>query len=438
MTYRFQGLRGFALAAFLLLAPFPATAQSADPAGWTPLPGSAADISINGDGQAYAVGFDGKPWRWDRVEQRWRGMSGKFVRISAAEDNRPWAIDGEGTVFRYNGLWWENKETDVADVAADRSGRVYITKTDGTVHQWIATRSEWRPLDSPIDGKPWRISLDGDGLPWIVTTSGAIRSFDGKAWAILPGRARDIALGGTNTVAIADGEGLVRLFDTAKRRWTIVAGVTNIVSVAVTPDDGLWAIKQSGAILATQLLISDIEEAQEEQAPEAKALDMEAPMNAAPPASAPPAIAPPVSAPSSQASPATAQTVTASTVDAAPVVPQPPTEPRQQRSTENPASNDAASVTTNEDITFTNTRKTASMLAIGKDGSVFGLDAAGGVLRWSNTRQSFESFPGSLVRIAVDPQGNPWGISALGRVFRHTGTVWRQIAGATASDIAIG
>lgn len=99
---------------------------------------------------------------------------------------------------------------------------------------------------------------------------------------------------------------------------------------------------------------------------------------------------------------------------------------------------DPATITTGEAITFVDTRATAKSIAIGKDGSVFALDASGKVLRWSNTRRSFESFPGELVRIAVDPDGNPWGVSALGRVFRHDGRLWRQITGATASDISVG
>ncbi len=438
MTFRFQSLCGLSLTVLLFFACISASAQTDDSSGWTPIAGNAADISINGDGQAYAVGFDGIPWRWDRVEQRWRRMSGKFIRITAAEDNRPWAIDEEGTVFRYNGLWWENKDTDVVDVAADRTGTVFIAKTDGTVQQWYPARSEWRPLAALADGSAWRIALDRDGLPWIVTKSGAIRSFDGRAWSVRAGRAKDIAIGGANTVAIADGEGLVRVFDRVQRRWTVVAGASNIVTVAVTPDDGTWAVTQTGAILATRLLISEIEEAQENQAPGAKALDITAPINTAPPVSAPVATAPPVTVPASQAPLVSVPSITASAVDAPSVVPETPTPPRPERNDNSVPVIDAASVTTQDAIRFTNTRKNATSLAIGKDGSVFALDTNGGVLRWSNARRTFEEFPGTLVRIAVDPEGNPWGVSALGRVFRHTGSVWRQIAGATASDIAIG
>ncbi|MBO6580739.1 MAG: hypothetical protein JJ972_17100, partial [Thalassospira sp.] len=94
-------------------------------APWVPLSGSVADIAMNADGQAYAVGRDGTVWRWDRIEVRWRPMSGKMQRIAAAEGNRPWAVSDDGTVFRYNGLWWENRAEDVVDVAADTLGNVY-------------------------------------------------------------------------------------------------------------------------------------------------------------------------------------------------------------------------------------------------------------------------------------------------------------------------
>ena len=62
---------------------------------WNRLPGTAVDISVNSQGQAYAVAPNGTPWRWDAIEQRWRKMSGDFVRISAAEGNRPWAINSD-------------------------------------------------------------------------------------------------------------------------------------------------------------------------------------------------------------------------------------------------------------------------------------------------------------------------------------------------------
>ncbi|MFH1805483.1 MAG: hypothetical protein ABID63_11415 [Pseudomonadota bacterium] len=401
-----------------------ALAQSTETSGWVRMPGTAVDISINADGQAYVVSPEGTPWRWDKVEQRWRRMSGNFVRITAAIGNRPWAIDPKGVVFLYNGLWWENKGTDVADVAADTNGNVYIVKTSGDIQKWYGLRSEWQP----IEGTAKRIALDGAGQPWIITPDNGIRSFDGENWAALPGFARDIALGGTDVVAISDADGRVRIWNAGQRRWIVVDGVRDASAIGITPEGKIWAIVNDGAIMANGELVSEETNRDEEDAAtNPRAIVQEAPTNVAPDilTSVPAATTP-------AAPPAEAQPVT--TTETAQTAPQ-----NTSRAT-NASTGfiDPVTITTKDRITFINTLKTATALAIGADGSVFGLDNGSNILRWSNQKKAFDSFPGSLVRIAVDPEGNPWGISALGRVFRHTGSQWKQIPNATASDIAIG
>lgn len=415
---------------------------------WHRLPGTAVDISINSAGQAYAVAPDGTPWRWDALEQRWRRMSGSFVRITAAEGNRPWAVSADGVVFRYNGLWWENKDTGVADVAADALGNVYIAKVGGEIKKWNPLRSEWRPLE----GTARRLTLDSAGLPWAVTGNGRIRAFDGKTWTNLPGLALDIAANGDDTVVIADAEGKLRIWHAAESRWALVPGVHNVSAVAVAPDGGPWAVVAGGVIMATTLLV--VEErikTEKGHAPQAVAPQAQAPQASAPVDSASLAVASalqaaPATPETSAAPPAQAQPLTAPAQTAGAPAAAPPaatgTEAAKPATVQPDsgltASTDPAAVTAKGPITFINTRKTASDLAIGKDGSVFGLDAGGNVLRWSNTRRRFEGFPGTLARIAVDPGGNPWGISTLGRVFRHTGELWKQIPNAIGSDIAIG
>lgn len=177
---------------------------------------------------------------------------GDFVRISAAEGNRPWAVSSEGVVYRYNGLWWENKDTDVVDVAADTLGNVYIAKVDGALKKWNPLRSEWRQ----VDGTAYRIALDMTGNPWAVARDGRVRSFDGKDWITLPGRATDIAIGGNNAVVIVDAEGQIRIWDPARRSWRIIAGVNGAKATAAAPDGGPWAVIEGGAIMATTLLVA--------------------------------------------------------------------------------------------------------------------------------------------------------------------------------------
>ncbi len=414
---------------------------------WTRLSGTAVDISINSQGQAYAVAPDGTPWRWDALEQRWRKMSGDFVRITAAEGNRPWAINAGGVVFRYNGLWWENKDTNVVDVAGDALGNVYIAKASGEIKKWNPLRSEWRTLE----GTAYRIALDMAGNPWVVTRDRRIRAFDGKGWIEMPGRALDIAIGGDDTKVIADVDGQVRIWNNVQRRWQVVVGVDGVIAVAAAPNGGPWVVVKEGGILATTLLVAPEQiktekgKAKEIQAPQAVAPVDSAPVAVASSVAATPATPAAAVASSVQGRPITAPVQMAAKLATPPAVSSPATNVSGQSTsaTVTPIAStmgttDPAAVTAKGNITFINTQKNVSALAIGKDGSVFGLDAGGNVVRWSNARKWFESFPGTLARIAVDPNGNPWGISILGRVFRHDGNLWKQIPIATGSDISIG
>ncbi|MEP0709117.1 MAG: tectonin domain-containing protein [Parvibaculum sp.] len=94
-------------------------------------------------------------------------------------------------------------------------------------------------------------------------------------------------------------------------------------------------------------------------------------------------------------------------------------------------------VTTDEAITFVDTRQEAFALAIGPEGRVFALDAAGNIFLWSNTRRDFLEFEGELARMAVGPDGTLWGVNSLGRVFFFDGKRWSQVRGEVASDIDV-
>ncbi|BDW88331.1 hypothetical protein MACH01_10980 [Thalassospira tepidiphila] len=383
-------------------------------APWVPLSGSVADIAMNADGQAYAVGRDGTVWRWDRIEVRWRPMSGKMQRIAAAEGNRPWAVSDDGTVFRYNGLWWENRAEDVVDVAADTLGNVYIAKNDGAVFKWYDLRSEWRP----VTGSAVRLALDYDGTLWAVASDGTVQSFDGESWQAWNGRARDIAAGGIGQVGIATPEGDIRLLSEADAAWTKLAGINDVVSLVIAPDSAVWAVQSDGDLYTNRPVSSTGEEAENPRAKPITARSITSESIAAEVPSAPVQSAQSIAAPDVSTQTAVAEE----------------TPPNQDRG----GVIDPATITADGPITFFDTNKSADRIAIGKDGSIFALDSDGNVLRWSNSRRDFESFPGSLVRIAVDPEGTPWGISNLGRVFFNSGAKWEQVLDATASNIAIG
>ena len=416
-------------------------------ATWTLIPGRAKDLSINAAAMAYAVGNDGVALRWRAVSQKWARMSGAFVRITAAEGNRPWGVTPDGNVMRFNGLWWEPKGDKVADVAGDAVGNIYIARLTGAVEKWEPLSQSWKPVPGQLAR---RIALDIRGKPWIVTPNGQIMRWEDGAWITMPGIARDIALGADGSAVIVDGSGQLRKLHMSPVRWVPYEGVSDVVAAGLTPNGGPWVTLADGRIFATVLIRDQVPLTEEEN--KDKAETPHAPVPQAPQAQAKPIIAPQITASNVQATTSTAAESTAPDAKAdTPTAQSIGTSGSSSGGGGNSNSNsksvspgggggssDPAVSTTNEKLEFVDTRGTAQQIAIGRDGSVFALDTSGGITRWSNARGAFESFPGQLARIAVDSQGRPWGVTSVGRVFQHDGAAWVQVQGITASDISIG
>lgn len=416
-------------------------------ATWTLIPGRAKDLSINAAAMAYAAGNDGVALRWRATSQKWARMSGAFARITAAEGNRPWGVTEDGNVMRFNGLWWEPKGDKVADVAGDAVGNIYIARLSGVVEKWEPLSQSWKPVPGQLAR---RIALDIRGKPWIVTPTGQIMRWEDGVWIALPGVARDIALGADGSAVIVDASGNLRMLRRSPMRWIPYTGVTGVVAAALTPNGGPWVTLADGRIFATVLIRDQVPLTEEDD--KDKADTPHAPVPQAPLAQAKPIIAPQITASSVQAGDSKASESTAPDAKADTPTAQGigtsgggsggGSNSNSGKSSVSPGgsggTSDPAASTTNEKLEFVDTRGTAQQIAIGRDGSVFALDTSGGITRWSNTRGAFESFPGQLARIAVDSQGNPWGVTSVGRVFRHDGAAWVQVQGVTASDIAIG
>lgn len=423
----------------------PATSPLAQsPLPWTTLPGNVLDIAINDAARAYAVSRTGEALRWRATDQRWSKMSGSFVRITGAEGNRPWGVTDKGIVMRFNGLWWEPKGRDVVDVAGDAVGNVLTAGADGRIQRWEPLSRSWRAMT----GRAKRIALDDRGNPWVITPDNLIYRYSDDQWQRLPGSARDIAVAADGTALIADAEGGVRVWRADTALWEPVPGITDVVAIAATPNGGAWAVRADGGVQATVLISTEDvpvevpDEAQQTEAPQAQASPIVAPAIVAPTMQADTATAPVSQAATSLAPQAEAPSADAASTAASDAGGQSAAQSTASRSVSpsggGGGSGDPAARTTAEEFTFTDTRNTAARVEIGKDGSVFALITGGSIRRWSNERRRLEDFPGQLTRLAVDSAGNPWGVTGLGRVFRHDGQTWRQVIGATASDIAIG
>jgi hypothetical protein len=345
---------------------------------WTAVSGAAVDLAITARGEVFAVGPDGKAWRWRAETRNWGPLPGNFTRITVGPGGRPWAAGTDGKIYRFNGLWWDQAGEDAVDVAGNGRDDLFVARRDGSLAKWNPSRNAFEPFP----GSATRLAVGPEGDPWAIAGDGSVRRFDGANWVDVEGRVRDIAVGAGGTLYAATEEGILQVWNEATRAWTDVRGVADVAVIAVGPGDRPWVATRAGAIFASDLFLPEPEVRRPPTAP-----------GAAPP---------------------TAEVPRA----------REPGAPLER-------------LTSDEPIAFVDTERTASRLAIGADGSVFALLTDGRLARWSNARRTFEEFPGTFVRIAVSPQGNPFGVTSLGRIFRHDGQDWLQIQG-VANEIAVG
>lgn len=141
-------------------------------------------------------------------------------------------------------------------VGADQSVWVIGTSSgtagDSAIFKWNG--SNWDQASG--NGRALRIAVDPNGVAYVVNSGGFIYSHaankdDPGGWTLVPGRAKDIAVGADGSVWIVtttqDTNGSAGGFLVAKRSgtptnptWTNAAGATHALRIAVAPDGTPW------------------------------------------------------------------------------------------------------------------------------------------------------------------------------------------------------
>ncbi|WP_036189753.1 tectonin domain-containing protein [Marinobacterium lacunae] len=361
---------------------------------WQQLPGGKArDVGASDRDVVYVVSDENRLYRW-RLESGWQLLSGHFQRVAIDSDHKPWAIDRDNRIRRYNGLWWDLKgELRARDIGTGSNG-IAALDLDGRPYLWEDSERAWQALS--YSGHNWkldpgsRVALDDDGSPWVVLSSGRIVYGKDQRWQTLPIDAIDISAGGQNHMLLIGTDGKPYLLSENMERHPL-QGIENAISISAGDNSSPWIIDAEGNLLTATSLISPTETPSSETTPLAKAETGETNRD---------------------------QTDTRQSDFIA-----------ATRSTER---------TTTEPLIFRKIKDaSANEIAIGPDGSVFALGAEGELLRWQNSRSRFLAFPGILKKIAIDPYGLPWGINTSGEVYRHSEGDWKAIPNIKAADITI-
>ncbi len=379
-------LIGLALA-FCWLS-FPVVAQtftfgSDDPLIWQQVRGNAVDVGISPSGTVYVVSRTGRIWRWgSALGEEWKTMSGHgFVRVDSDSSNKPWAIDENGEVRYYNGLWWETRGKGFIDIGAGGRGAVYGLGLNGDISKW---NNKTRQFDFVHARSGQRIDVDRNGHPWVVSDIGSVLAYDGEKWSELPGTVRDISVGPSGTAYAVTVEGALLRWDVAGNVWVGEKNKINATAVSVGPSGKPWVLSSEDKIYATSLFLK--ERVKEE------ALKSDGKTT-------------------------------------------PPEVPVETRTTiVHPAT-----ITDTSPIKFSLVSGFGRDIAIGADGRVFIVRSASSSLGlYSNSRKAFLDFPGELSRLAASLDGSLWGVNNKQEVYHHDGQDWDQVLGVDGVDIATG
>lgn len=358
---------------------------------WQRTNGNAKQLAISAKGAVLALGQNGEIWYW-KGNNIWGVLPGALEYVTIDTAGVAWGLDVQGKIVRYQGSYWEELPGKARLIKAGPDGSIWIVSQDNQLMKWNVRDNTWIPSALSLTPTVKRLAISADGKPWILENDGTVQRYDEKTWKTLPKiAARDLDIGPEGTAFVVDDQKKLWRFDANVKHWEELNGEST--HVAVGPSGTPWVTRENGEILAASFF---------DELPESKVNTVSAAMANAEKFNQD------QTAPSSSGEPASG------------------------------GGKFALGSNPNEGLDFQKLVGTPRELAIGAEGSVFGINFDGSILRWNNGRNTFLGFPGQFNHIAVSPKGHPWGVTVKGEVFRHDGIEWRMVNNITASDIAIG
>ncbi len=326
----------------------------------------------------------------------WQRIKGSAVDITIGTQGTVAAVDKGGRVYLYDhgDEGWQPIGKRMSRITAGNDGTLWgvdnsgqlrhfsgtvwnavgagavdvTTGPDGRIYVTTNTNSiaAYDPKQqswSQINGSAKRLAVDAQGMIWSISPSGAIARRLDDAWIGIAGKASDIAADDTGRVVIVGQDGKLYEWQEDLASWRILADISTASAVAAG-DGQIWRADGEGRIFA-----QGITELHRNKA----------------------------------------QGIVTSENGGGSVDPQ--------------------TVADTSPIVFERVPSATKLadLAIGQDGSVYGLTASGAIKRWSNTEQRFNEFPGQVDRLAVRDNGLPIAVGTQGNLVQHDGEAWRLV-----------
>ncbi len=339
-----------------------------------------------------------------------------------------------------NSAAWVRLPGQAIEIAASEQGEAAAIDSSNNVWRWDKKSEKWRSLP----GKFSHIDITDNGQLWGVSIDGQVLNYQNRQWTSIGTGASNLTLGRNNDLVVATNTGSLARYLINERRWEAIDGSAKDLEVA--KDGWIWTISNKG-IISRQLgdrwiglpgRAKDI------------SIDESGRILIVTPSGKLKQWDPQINDWITIKLPFSAQTIESSSSNTLWATNQQgiifvkglalgeeaikPKEPANKRSTGNPSQ-----TVDDSEYKFSLVQGTGLDLSIGLDGSIFSLQSAGQLGRWSNTDSKFNDFPGDLDQIELDWNGRPWGVGRGGALYRHDGEAWRDIKiNLDIEDISIG
>lgn len=326
-------------------------------------------------------------------------------------------------------LAWRPVAGSAQDIAVGGKGEVAAVDPAGLAFRRDVRTGGWQPVGRGMA----RVAFDASGKLWGIDQQGVLRQFSGTEWRAFGQGAADLAAAPDGAIVVANDAGGLARYDPATSTWQPIPGSAR--RVAVDARGLVWAVAGDGGIARRlgdiwvgiggrardiaadgggRVVIAGTDGKVYEWTEDLARWDEVA--------GAADAVA--IAIGSGQLWRADSDgKLHAKGVKAISDANQKERGDRTARK----GSKEPSRLPDSSPIEFTKVASGLSRLAIGADGSVFGLTATGALRRWSNVERRFNEFPGSLGQLGVDSTGLPFGLGTGGSFVRHDGEAWRMV-----------
>ena len=203
---------------------------------WQKQGGKANDIGVGSNGAIWALGektegsedFEIKRW----TGQSWEVQEEVAHRIAVDSKGNPWVVKKEGNILKYVEGNFVEMPGKARDIGIGANGEIFTIGWDRQkkgyeVNKWVG--GKWLKTS----GYGFRVAVDRDGEPWVVTRRHKVFRKIGKKWERVRGQLDDIGIGPEGSIIGVRRRRGVWKYNLDKKKWYKIGKFA--ASVAVGP-----------------------------------------------------------------------------------------------------------------------------------------------------------------------------------------------------------